>query len=825
MAVLSAALLTAGAYQAPWTYRVDVGGADAPYVDGFGPPQRFRHTTWRWTDDASRLIFHDAGQIVGAKRSTLRIRLAAPRPEGEPPPLLEMALNGRPLPRLSPPAEFIEGIWAVDGRVAGTGDWALSFQSETFQKDGRRLGVQVDWVEIEAEQGPGWPPLRTTALVLTTVALLFGISGRRNRWTQAAPFATGLALSGGIAFARESTVALLPALTACVGVLALWSHLRRRGWAARAVDAVDRSGLRGASLGAAVALAFAGQAVLSLGGPVAAVAPLLVGVTVAALLVTTPVPQQVDGPAPRREALILTAIVMLALAFRLYALESVPFSLFRDEARHGLVALQILRDPTYRPVFVPPPVSQPAAYMYALAWVFGHWGASALTLRVVSAVVGALAVPLLWAFLRRPFGSRVALLAAFALATSSWHIAISRFAMPYVLPTLLALPAYGLLRRALDGGGARCFAAAGLAIGLAQYGAQTSRVLGLVALAMIADALRTAERGDARSRRRIAGGAVLTLAVAVVAAGPLLAAAHRDPEAFLARTREVALWNGGGVLGDYFPRILARNVFRYVGAFNVEGDWNGRHHLPGAPLLDPVSAVFVGIGVIVAARTLRNRDVRWMAIWFVAGLVPGFLSADAPTALRILEATPAVYAIAALGLVGVFGGFPSLGVAAVLASTVLAFNAWTYFGRMYESPAVWRRGGAIASRLGETLRDARARGVIPPGTPVFVPTALLASADDGDVLRFLTGDEVAIGVYDRGPMPSGRPAAIVVPNYADFWRLVAAQEPGYAPMVPVAEDDERNWRGRLAPLLTGEAVVGSPFPGSHRPTFWLYLLR
>jgi hypothetical protein len=825
LAVVAAALLTAAAYQVPWTYRVDLGGADAPYVDGFGPAQRFRLTTWRWTDDVSRLIFHDAGQSVGRGACRLRMRVAAPRPEGVTSPFLDLALNGRPLARLSPPAEFVEGVWPVDGREAGAGDWTLSFRSETFQKDDRRLGVQVDWVEIEPERGPVWPPLRTTTLILATVVLLSEVVRNLGRRARAIPMACAVALPGALVLAREATVALLPSLTVLVAALALGSHFRRRRWGTRLAAGIDRAGLRGVGVGAGAALALAGQVVLSLGGPVAAVALLLLGVAAVVLLVATPFPQPTDGPPSRCEAIAVATLLALAMALRLYALQEAPFSLFRDEARHGLVALQILRDSTYRPVFVPPPVSQPAAYMYALAWVFGRWGASAFTLRLVSAVAGCLAIPLLWAMLRPRFGSGVALLAAFALAASSWHVTISRFAMPYVLPTLLALPAYGLLRRALQRGGPGYFAGAGLAIGLAQYGAQTSRVLGLVAAAMIVDAFRAAEGRGKVTRRQIAVGAAVALAVALLVAAPLLNAARLDPGAFFARTQEVALWNGDGALGDYFPRILLRNVLRYAGAFNVEGDWNGRHHLPGAPLLDPVAGVFAAIGVVMVLRRLGNPDARFVAIWFLAGLLPGLLSADAPTALRIIEAAPAAYALAALGVAATLGGMPRLLVAAPLMSVVLLFNAWTYFVRMYESPAVWRRGGPVASRVGEALGEARARGVLATGGPILVPTALLASADDGDVLRFLTGDQVPIRVYDSGPMPSEHPAAIVVPNYADSWRLVAAQEPRYAPMVSIAEKDEQRWRGRLGPLLSGEAVAGPPFPGSNHPTFWLYIPR
>ena len=41
--------------------------------------------------------------------------------------------------------------------------------------------------------------------------------------------------------------------------------------------------------------------------------------------------------------------LLLALALRMWDLGGLPFGLWRDEARHGLVALRILDDPDYRP--------------------------------------------------------------------------------------------------------------------------------------------------------------------------------------------------------------------------------------------------------------------------------------------------------------------------------------------------------------------------------------------------------------------------------------------------------------------------------------------
>ena len=106
-------------------------------------------------------------------------------------------------------------------------------------------------------------------------------------------------------------------------------------------------------------------------------------------------------------------------------------------------------------------MSQPAIYMYLLAWVFSYAGVSLASLRFVSAVAGALAVPFLFFLLRPSWGTRIATVAAFGFAVSSWHLTISRFAMPYVLPTLMAFPAYWLLRKALAEGGLLSFAGVG----------------------------------------------------------------------------------------------------------------------------------------------------------------------------------------------------------------------------------------------------------------------------------------------------------------------------------------------------------------------------
>jgi hypothetical protein len=155
----------------------------------------------------------------------------------------------------------------------------------------------------------------------------------------------------------------------------------------------------------------------------------------------------------------------------------------------------------------------------------------------------------------------------------------------------------------------------------------------------------------------------------------------------------------------------------------------------------------------------------------------------------------------------------------------LAYNGWFYFVRMYESPLVWSRFAPIATPLGQRLRDLRLRGILPPQATVYAPRAFLDEPDTALVLQFFLPDGLALKAFeDEFPVPA-RGSTVVLPNHGDEWRLAAAAESRYAPEVEREEEEEADWRARLAPWLSGPCVTGPSFPASDRPTFWLYLPR
>jgi 4-amino-4-deoxy-L-arabinose transferase-like glycosyltransferase len=466
--------------------------------------------------------------------------------------------------------------------------------------------------------------------------------------------------------------------------------------------------------------------------------------------------------------------------------------------------------------------------MYLLAGAFKVLGPGLFSLRSVSAAAGALAPPALFFVLRRPFPPAMATVAALLLAVSSWHVAISRFAMPYTLPTAAALPALFLLLRGLERGSRSDFLLAGSLLGLAQYGAQTARVGVLLFAFVVIDALldRRGDPAQVSPRVRLRGTS-LALGAALFVSAPLLVAAWHDPEAFVARARQVALLAGESAEGDYASRVLARNALAYAGAFNVQGDWNGRHHLPGAPLLDPVSGILAATGLFLALRSLRRPGSRLLLAWLLVALLPGLLSVDAPSALRTVEAAAPLYGLAALGGVALLDGLKVPGRWATTAASLLVvsaflWNAGVYFVRMNEAPAVWRGLGGVGSRLGEAIASLEARGGIPAGSVLWVPASFDRREDDALSFRFVTASRSSTRVFERR-LPDG-PGFVALPNDAGLWRRVAVGEPGYESTAAAARREEERWRKELAsreptPVLL---VTGPPFPGTDEASFWLF---
>jgi len=142
----------------------------------------------------------------------------------------------------------------------------------------------------------------------------------------------------------------------------------------------------------------------------------------------------------------LIAVILLASIFRLYHLGSNPPALFRDEAEKGYTAYSIAHTGGYfyftdsrtapQIQFQPFPlfinvlgVTTSAIYQYATVPFVWMGGLSEFTIRLPAAIAGILTVLVTFFLLLKVSDRTTALIGAFLLAVSPWHVPFSRWAL------------------------------------------------------------------------------------------------------------------------------------------------------------------------------------------------------------------------------------------------------------------------------------------------------------------------------------------------------------------------------------------------------------
>lgn len=756
--------------RAPPAWVLDVGApGDTRFLYGFSIPEveAGATTTFRWSTPASRLVLHGAN----VRPSILEMRLYGERLAADNDQQLVLARDDRAFAAWQVADGWREYKVLLPEQALGAGVEVahLEFVSDTHRpgaRDGRDLGVVVDWVGIvpltvgDALSGRWLVLQRTLMLVWGLVVLAGGLQRigsvflpRRRQVVRAAGFSgVGLAALGLELWAWRNPYTLAWALPPTPWLLGLTTLLLVSApciSGGRALLGIRESRLPGdhspmrfvAWIG--LGLLVTAQVLLNTQWAVGAgIALTLVGLWV---FVCADAPHQATvwedssaGLTRTRAWLFLVLIFAIALGMRFYRIADLPFGLWRDEARHGLIALRILEDPDYRPIYVASGrVNMPALGFYPFALAFKVWGVHDWTMRAVTALVGALTVFPLYLFVAHLSRWRhVALLAAVLLAVSSWHVTLSRFSFPSVFEPLFGLLGLWLLLVGVSGmqsaSGQRLvhrmllpliwILLAGMCLGLAVQAYHTGRMVPVVAAVL---ALLLLWQHRQMWRRWLSGMVVLALGF-LLAVGPLLTYAINRPEAMNDRVGRVFLLNedarkGRAPLATFDDEAVGRHLLM----FNVRGDSNGRHHAPERPMLDFVT----GIGFLVGCATLLRFWRDWRSLLLLAalgiGLVPSALAVEGPHAMRSIGAAAFACTIAAVGwaeiwrVTGVMRAgrqgtgqqhiprgrwAPAAGWLGV-ALLALALNAWTYFGFMAVDSRVWGSFYPVHTQIGTYLRS------------------------------------------------------------------------------------------------------------------------
>ncbi|HEY6042832.1 MAG TPA: hypothetical protein VIX58_11935, partial [Anaerolineae bacterium] len=397
---------------------------------------------------------------------------------------------------------------------------------------------------------------------------------------------------------------------------------------------------------------------------------------------------------------------------------------------------------------------------------------------------------------------------------------------------LLAIPVYIFLARGLRNGRVRDYALAGFFLAFAQYFSQLSRVAILVAAFLILDEIITRRARPQNWRRGLISGGL----VALLVLAPLLFFVFKQPEVFIARTNQVAIWTDDFSFGKYPAQLLWENILAYAGMFNLSGDPHGNRVLPARPEADPFFAGLFIVGLMVALSRWRDQPARRVLVWYGLALVPGLVTLEAPAPTRVLEALSPMLVLAGWGAIQLgelipvsLGSSRTLirrGLLATICIAALVLNTTRYFSDTATDVRLLRSNQLISSAVGRTLSEWRAEGRIRAGASVYAPASLL-TPDDRDALELLTGHSLTITPLTEASSPLPEQTVLVRPNNAGLANLLAQRDPRYRADASQALDkDQRDWLA-IQTLMGARPFVqveGPPFPGSGEPAFWLYTI-
>jgi hypothetical protein len=547
-------------------------------------------------------------------------------------------------------------------------------------------------------------------------------------------------------------------------------------------------------------------------------------------------------PTPRRVSrygIALLLVLLVAAGLRLYRLPELPLGLHYDEAANGILAAEIARG-TKTPVFIPAYTGKEVLFFYWAALWIKLLGVTPLALRLSAALAGlGTVLATIWAvqelFHGRDDAKWVALLTGAFLASSFWHLILSRYGFRAVTqPLMQALTVAALWRglRLFKGErnglkGLLWLILAGLFCGLTAYTYLAARAFPIpLAAAMLAFVLSA---GPGRRGARL-GQLILFAAVAALTLAPLAYYWIAHPGSFLTRTQQVtaASWSE-----------VQSGATACLRMFFIRGDPYVRFNVPYRPLFDPITAVLFLLGIITLFRpqlynTQRptsnvqhpaSNPLHLASRVFVLTCLPTMLLPSAlavgdviPSNLRTVGLLPFIYLFPALGLSAIKSQIAhrtshilphrSLRVLQcslfVLLLGALTFvTATTYFRDWASSPALYYAADGDLVDVAAYLNQAEL-GVTTPyvASKHYRHPTLAFLAEDYDAIRWITAGKAVV-------FPAEGDALLLFPRSAssdlDWVESTLAANSSLDRAAPLGPDD--------APAFHAYHVRPDPNPG------------
>ncbi len=339
---------------------------------------------------------------------------------------------------------------------------------------------------------------------------------------------------------------------------------------------------------------------------------------------------------PSSAVVIMSLILIVAFLLRFYRLDILPPAFLDYEGTTGLSGIEVLegRREYYSLLwsFIGRPIMNTYSspfFAFPLGWAFRIFGVSVITLRSLAALIGTATVPALYLLVRQRAGRREALIAAFFLAISIWHITVSRVGLSLVLTPLYAILLGWALLRAFETRRLIYYLIAGALLGIYWLVYMISKVM-LIVVALLF--LHQILLQKSFFRKNWKGLTVFFLAIFVIVA--VMGDGMSDWLLGTERQSANFIWHRTGPNSVYSPEVHLDWAFQYL-ILNFRKSFRylflASHHeflLPSTlPLINPLVFPFFVAGLAISLyRWKRDLHFFFLAL-FCCAFIPQVLFA------------------------------------------------------------------------------------------------------------------------------------------------------------------------------------------------------
>ncbi len=522
----------------------------------------------------------------------------------------------------------------------------------------------------------------------------------------------------------------------------------------------------------------------------------------------------------RNVVLVVAAIMVVAVALRLWNLGGIPSTVGGDEGSQGIEAVNTITGVTRNP-FSTGWLGMPTMSFYYNSLGIRLLGRTVEGLRLPWAIAGVASVLTTFWLITRVSGLPLGLMTAALLGTYHYHIHFSRLGANNIVDPLFVTVALLFFYRAHDRGSPLDWALAGITAGLSLYFYPGAR-FAIILLGVCLLFFFWTEREHPKNLRDLLGGALTLVGAFLVSAAPMLQYALRFPAEYNSRINQIGIIQSGwlarepAVRGVSTLEVLWDQFIRAFLAFNVYPDrtvWYGSPR----PLMDGIWALLFMLGLLYASFRLffpgsDRRLFPLVAWWWGGTLLGGMLTESPPSVARLIVLAPVACFFVALALLRlsqlvqeVFHRRDVRELAPALALGVLLLSylsvRW-YFVEYTPLNVYGSRNGEMATAMAEYFQENMEpdQQVVLLGAPYFYL--------DFGTIWYLYPDAVADGINVHDPLTAPPDAASL--------GLDTSQQPLFV-AVPLREQEM--------------ALVEQGFPGGQtvtiddsrgEPLFWVY---